>query len=91
MGGVTCKFCSALERERAVELTRAYQEGYEHGTRNSQQPEQAEPPALPDAAREAMQMALDALENAIDQLPKPYSTECARSADALRAALKEEK
>ena len=43
--------------------------------------------ALPDAAREAMQMALDALENAIDQTPKPYSTECARSADALRAQL----
>jgi hypothetical protein len=26
----------ALERERAVELTRAYQEGYEHGSRNAQ-------------------------------------------------------
>jgi hypothetical protein len=26
-----------LERERAVELTRAYQEGYEHGSRNARQ------------------------------------------------------
>jgi hypothetical protein len=48
------------------------------------------PPAQPDAAREAMRQALNALENATDQTPKPYSTECARSADALRAALKGE-
>jgi hypothetical protein len=50
-------------------------------------PQQSEPPALPADAREAMRQALDALENAIDQTPKPYSTECARSADALREAL----
>jgi len=30
------------EREQAVELTRAYQEGYEHGSRNARQ----EPPAI---------------------------------------------
>ena len=37
----------------------------------------------------AMRHALDALESAIDQLPKPYSTDCGRAADALRAALGE--
>jgi hypothetical protein len=31
--------------------------------------------------------ARDALSNAIDQLPKPYSTECAQAEAALRAAL----
>jgi hypothetical protein len=40
-----------------------------------------------DALRQAAEQALDALDNAIDQLPKPYSTECAYAKDALRAQL----
>jgi hypothetical protein len=35
----------ALERERAVELTQAYQEGYERGSRNAQQEQEQEPVA----------------------------------------------
>ena len=34
-----------------------------------------------------MQMALEALANAEDHCPKPYSTDCRRSANALRVAL----
>ena len=37
--------------------------------------------------REAAQQALEAMDNAIDQLPKPYSTDCAQAITALRAAL----
>jgi hypothetical protein len=37
--------------------------------------------------REAMQMALEALDNALDHLPKPYSTDCANVASTLRTAL----
>jgi hypothetical protein len=42
---------------------------------------------MSDALRQAAEQALDALDNAIDQLPKPYSTECAYAKDALRAQL----
>ena len=37
--------------------------------------------------RQAAQAALDALDNAIDHLPKPYSTGCSNAATDLRAAL----
>ena len=37
--------------------------------------------------REAAAQALEALNNAVDQLPKPYSTECDQAADDLQAAL----
>ena len=37
--------------------------------------------------REAMKQVLEALNNAEDQLSKPYSTDCIQAADALRAQL----
>lgn len=37
--------------------------------------------------RQAAQAALDTLDNAIDHLPKPYSTDCSNAATDLRAAL----
>lgn len=37
--------------------------------------------------RQAAKAALDALDNAIDHLPKPYSTDCSNAATDLRAAL----
>jgi hypothetical protein len=37
--------------------------------------------------RELLEMALEALDSAVDHLPKPYSTDCANVASALRTAL----
>ena len=37
--------------------------------------------------RDAAQAALEALENAEDQLAKPYSTDASKAIDALRASL----
>jgi hypothetical protein len=37
--------------------------------------------------RELLEMALEALDNAVDHLPKPYSTDCANVASALHTAL----
>ena len=42
---------------------------------------------MTDALTKAAQAALDALDNAIDHLPKPYSTGCSNAATDLRAAL----
>jgi hypothetical protein len=40
-----------------------------------------------DELRKAAEQAYDALYFAIDHLPKPHSTDCARAQDALAAAL----
>lgn len=70
-----------LERERAVELTLAYQEGYEHGTRNSQQPQQAEPVV---AVQSPMQGLLrDALEYLRD-LPWESETSTQKRGETLQ-------
>jgi len=54
-------------------------------------PPAPQPPALPDAAREAMRQALDALlEPAFDLIDDTAAQKCDRAINALRAALKED-
>ena len=79
-----------LERERAVELTRAYQEGYEHGSRNAQQ--EQEPPTQAGALH-AMKTVLWKQEQEQDwsmlEATQASLREHMAEVNRLRAALKE--